>query len=122
MGIPIRLNLNGITTLNLFLTAFTLIGIFAFYKILEFFIKSLVSEKELITMTAVFAFQPAVLSSTIHLTLDTGVLLVFLCLVLAYLKERYWWAALIGIFLVFTKETGLLFTAIGADLRLYSVS
>jgi hypothetical protein len=108
MSIPARLNLDSIVQFNLFLTLFTLAGIFAFYKILEFFIGDRASGAELALMTAVFAFQPAVLSSCVHLTLDPGLVAAFLFLILAFLKERYIWAALIGVFLVFTKDTGLL--------------
>lgn len=108
MALPARINLGSIVQFNLFLTIFTFIGIFAFYKILEYFLRSRVSRAELTLMAAVFAFQPAVLSSTVHFTLDAGLLTVFLLVILCFLKERYICSALIGIFFIFTKETALL--------------
>jgi len=108
MSIPARLNLDSIVPFNCFLALFTLAGIFVLYKILEQFMGERVTKLEIALMAAVFAFHPAVLSSTVHYTLDPGLMIFFLFLMLAFLKERYVWSTLMGVFFIFTKETGLL--------------
>lgn len=93
--------------LTVFLLIFTICSIYAFYKILDFFIGKYVSRLELVLFTAVFAFHPTVLSNTINFNLDQGLLTFFLFFLLSYLKERYIFATLFAIFFIFTKEAAL---------------
>lgn len=108
ISIPARLAGERIEFFNCFLIILTICSIYAFYKLLEIFVGKHVSNLEIVMFTAVFAFHPTVLSNTINLNLDQGLLTFYLLFLLSYLKERYFSATIFAIFLLFTKESALL--------------
>lgn len=55
-----------------------------------------------------YASQPVVIASTPNFTLDVGLTFIFFPFLLCLLRKQYGFAALLGILLTFTKETGLI--------------
>ena len=108
VSVPARLAGERIELFNCFLILFAICSIYAFYKLLEIFLGKYVSGPEIGLFTAVFAFHPTVLSNTINLNLDQGLMIFYLLFLLSYLKERYFFATVFAVFLIFTKETALL--------------
>jgi hypothetical protein len=60
-----------------------------------------------VLMVLLFALHPAILGSTLHFSLDIGVLFFFLFLLALLIAKKPILAALSGLVLVFTKEAGI---------------
>ena len=65
------------------------------------------SISERILFTALFAFHPSVFANQVHVTADTGLLIFWLWFLLALLNEKTITAAIVGCFLLFSKETAM---------------
>src|SRR5262249_11529533 len=72
------------------------------------------SRTETVVLTALLAFHPAVLASSLNVNLDIGVLAFFLLYTLALVRGRFGLAALAGVGLVLSKETGALLLPLSA--------
>lgn len=83
-----------------------LLAAFSLYGIYRYFFK--VYSREALIGSFIFIFSPLILSHAFHITLDFG-LTAFLSIFLYFLlTEKYWFSCIIGLALIFTKETALL--------------
>jgi hypothetical protein len=108
MGLPYALFQRNYYLFNIWFTLFGLLIVIGFYQLLAFFLAERLQKWEMALLTAVFAFHPSVFSSMMHFCLDVGVLVFFLFYWVQLLKERRAAAAVLGLLLVFSKETALL--------------
>ncbi len=67
-------------------------------------------------VTLICAVHPVVLSTLVQVNVDFGVYAFFFMMLAALLYERYGWAVIAGIFLCFSKETGVLVYAVAIGL------
>ncbi|HVT41054.1 MAG TPA: hypothetical protein VHE78_18605, partial [Gemmatimonadaceae bacterium] len=68
--------------------------------------------RELDLVTLACAVHPVLLSTLLQVNIDFGVYVFFFATLAALLRERFAWTALAGVFLCFSKETGVLAYAI----------
>jgi hypothetical protein len=108
MHVPEVLGPGDIRVFNAGLALVGLAAVLAFYGLVTWATADRLSRAEAVLMTALFAFHPAILANSINVNLDIGVLAFFLLHTLGVVRERVAFAAVAGIFLVFSKETGLL--------------
>jgi hypothetical protein len=64
--------------------------------------------RELDLVTLACAVHPVLLSTLLQVNIDFGVYVFFFAALAALLRERFAWTALAGVFLCFSKETGVL--------------
>jgi hypothetical protein len=108
MGLPYALFQRNYHLFNIWFTLFGLFSVIGFYQLLAFFLEECLQKWEMALMTALFVFHPSVVSGMMHFCLDVGVLVFFVLYWVQLLKERRAAAALLGLLLVFSKETALL--------------
>ena len=68
--------------------------------------------RELDLVTLACAVHPVLLSTLLQVNIDFGVYVFFFAALAALLRERFGWTALAGVFLCFSKETGVLAYAV----------
>jgi hypothetical protein len=108
MHVPAVLAPGDVRGLNAALALVGLASVLAFHGLVTWATAGRLSRAEAILLTALFAFHPTILANTINLSLDIGVLTFFLLHTLHVVRDRFALAALWGVCLVFTKETGML--------------
>lgn len=108
LHVPLALAPGDVRVFNAALALIGLGAVLAFYGLVRWATAERLSRPEMILATALFAFHPAILASSLNVSLDIGVLAFFLLHTLAVVRECFALAAIWGVCLVFTKETGAL--------------
>ena len=108
MHLPEALAPGSVWVFNAALALIGLATVLAFYGLLVWATAGRLSRTEAVLITALFAFHPVILGSSVNVSLDIGVLAFFLLHMLAVVRGHFAGAAVWGICLVFTKETGVL--------------
>lgn len=93
---------------NILLAMFS---IFCVYKILLFFLPHKHHYPEVLLATAAYAFEPLYFGCSIYLNTDFPVLVFFTAALAALLYGRYGFFAIACIFMIFSKEPGIIFWA-----------
>lgn len=93
---------------NILLAMFS---IFCVYKILLFFLPDKRHYPEILLATAAYAFEPLFFGCSIYLNTDFPVLVFFTAALAALLYGRYGFFAIACIFMIFSKEPGIIFWA-----------
>lgn len=104
--------------LNLTNVALGCLAIAAFWIIAKAFWPGEEGRGDRLLGTAILAVWPAALANSLNVTPDFGVFVFFLLFLAALLKERIGLAILSGVFLVFSKETGVLLYGLSTVLYL----
>jgi len=99
-GNPVLLNGSNLLLL--------LLAVWAFYKILRFFSPAEDDRLEILMITLLFALNPLLFGAAIFFNVDFPVAIFLVCVLYALLYEKYFLAGLFGLFLVFSKETGII--------------
>jgi len=99
-GNPILLNGSNLLLL--------LLAMWAFYKILRFFSPAEDDRLEMLMITLLFALNPVLFGAAIFFNVDFPVAIFLVCVLYAILYEKFFLAGLFGLFLVFSKETGII--------------
>lgn len=92
---------------NMWVALLGTLSVAAFYGILRELFAQTLGIGERLLLTALFAFHPSVLANQVHVTLDTGLLIFWVLYLLALLKEKTVSAAIMGCFLLFSKEPAM---------------
>lgn len=108
MHVPQVLAPGDVRVFNAALVLVGLAAVFAFHRLVLWATAEQLSRPETLLMTSLFAFHPAILANFVNFNLDIGVLVFFLLHTLAVARGRAARAAIWGVCLVFTKETGVL--------------
>ncbi len=95
--------------LNITNALLAMLSVFSVYKILRWFLPTPVHLPEVLLATAAYAMEPLFFGCSIYLNTDFPVLVFFTAALAALLYRRYGWFSVACLFLVFSKETGLLF-------------
>lgn len=95
--------------LNMTNALLAMLSVFSVYKILRWFLPAQHQLHEVLLATAAFALEPLFFGCSIYLNTDFPVLVFFTAGLASLLYGRYGWFAVACLFLVFSKETGLLF-------------
>ena len=109
IGLPQYLNTHSVVPVHLMILVLSLLSVFAFNKILLKLSDQKRASAEILLLTAMFAFYPPFIGSSIMVTLDYGVFLFSVYFLYAVLYKRWTLAVFTGVCLVFTKEFGALF-------------
>jgi len=88
-----------------------MLSIFCVYKILLFFLPDKRHYPEVLLGTAIYAFEPLFFGCSIFLNTDFPVLVFFTAALAALLYGRYGFFAVACIFMIFSKEPGIIFWA-----------
>ncbi|MDD4627963.1 MAG: hypothetical protein PHE68_01045 [Candidatus Peribacteraceae bacterium] len=81
-------------------------GIIAFYKLLKLFLPH-DTRIEQILLTAMYALAPLTVIHIIQPAFDFGLMVFFVIFLYFLLTGKRWWASLIALAVLFTKETGI---------------
>ncbi|MES2675971.1 MAG: hypothetical protein V4660_17165 [Pseudomonadota bacterium] len=95
--------------LNMTNALLAMLSVFSVYKILRWFLPTEQHLPEVLLATAAYALEPLFFGCSIYLNTDFPVLVFFTAGIASLLYGRYGWFAVSCLFLVFSKETGLLF-------------
>jgi hypothetical protein len=95
--------------LNMTNALLAMLSVFSVYKILRWLLPTEQYLPEVLLATAAYAMEPLFFGCSIYLNTDFPVLVFFTAGLASLLYERYGWFAVACLFLVFSKETGLLF-------------
>jgi len=98
------LSRGNIFLLHLPITLLGVCSIIAFFKIVRFLFPSENMKNEACLITAVYAFYPIQIATSLNFNLDYGTLVFYLIFLAFLLYKKYSLAVLSGLFLVFTKE------------------
>ena len=101
---------------NQFILNFTnillaMFSIYCVYKILLWFLPNRKHYPEVLVATAAYAFEPLFFGCSIYLNTDFPVLVFFTAALAALLHGRYGFFAIASIFMIFSKEPGIIFWA-----------
>jgi hypothetical protein len=99
----------NIFILNLTNALLATFSIYCVYKILRWFIPAKEYLPEILLATAAYALEPLFFGCSIYLNTDFPVLVFFTAALASLLYGRYGFFALASLFLIFSKETGLLY-------------
>jgi hypothetical protein len=102
-GNPVLLNGSNLLLL--------LLAVWAFYKILLFFSPQEDDRLEIILVTLLFALNPVLFGTSVFFNVDFPVAVFLVCVLYAILYEKYFLAGVFGLFLVFSKESGIILFA-----------
>lgn len=95
--------------LNMTNALLAMLSVFSVYIILRWFLPAQQHLPEVLLATAAYAMEPLFFGCSIYLNTDFPVLVFFTAGLASLLYGRYGWFAVACLFLVFSKETGLLF-------------
>jgi len=119
LGLPQYLSPNNILLLNLEILILGNLSIFAFSKIADFAYRGKASFVTNLLATLLYATHPIVIGNAVNPVLDTGVIIFFLLFFCALLYKKTVWSFVLGLILVFTKESGVLLY--GLSIALYCI-
>jgi hypothetical protein len=104
---------HNIYVFNLVLILWGTLGVYAFCKILDIYQKTdLANDAELLIFGLIYAFHPAILAGSMNFNPDQGVLVCFILYWYACLQEKWSWATLFSLMMIFSKENGVLLLAL----------
>lgn len=98
----------NVTLLHLAIWILAVLGIFSFYRVSEQLFGGWSCTRELVLLTAIFAFMPLFACNCINPNPDFGIVVFTLALLWSLIGDRPFLQLLFGLCLVFCKETGIL--------------
>jgi hypothetical protein len=84
-------------------------SVYCVYKIFRWFLPKKDQLTEVLLATAIFALDPLFFGSSIFLNTDFPVLVFFTAALASLLYQRYGWFTIASFFMIFSKETGMIF-------------
>lgn len=108
MAIGQFLNFGNLYLINIEDMLLNILGIFAFYKIAKYYFSEATYNTEVLIATFIFAFTPQFFGQSLTMDNDFPTLVFFVCMIAAYLYNKKVLLIVSSLFLIFTKETGIL--------------
>lgn len=108
IALPQYLDFGNVTLLHLTIGFFNLLAILAFYGLAKFLFLDISNTLEINLLTFLYAIFPIIISSSLHITPDNGILVFFVIFLYFLLTKKYFLTVLTGIAMAFTKEIGLI--------------
>lgn len=96
-------NAVGLTVVNAALLAVAALG---FHRLMRHVFPSGEHDVDIAILTAAFLLQPALLASVVHTSLDLPVVAGTVWCAALIIERRWWWCAVAGTAMAFSKETG----------------
>ena len=101
------LNPGNIALVHIPITILTLLSIWSFYNLLKIIFDERKYKWENWLLTFLYAFFPIIISNSLHINIDYGVMVFYVIFLNLLLCRKYFFSMIAAILMISSKETGL---------------